>query len=393
VHDIAPQAVYKLSFCKRQKKYRSNPPPDGTRHELSFNIGPISNMPVSWDIDPNESGRGWITGMEMNITCSQCSKNYWISDDVVYQICHKKLLCTDCGEVIPIESWILDEDELHAFSSGDALKKDVVDNLKKLYPMPHVLLKARTLITGRDNFKSLENLLNTDPALAGRVLKIANSAYYGLSGKVSSIQMAATVLGSDTLLQIITLLGHSKMLGRDLQGYSQEAGNLWKHSLAVAICAKLIEETFNPRNGEDAFLAGLMHDAGKIILDSYLLERQPLFKRYKELTRAPITDAEARILEFTHADIGCELCRKWNLPDPLATAIKYHHTPAESGGNRLAYILNLANHMAKEITLGREEPSALPDEALEFLSVTEIGLTDLARKAAEAFEYLEEDTY
>ncbi|BCS95153.1 hypothetical protein DSLASN_07850 [Desulfoluna limicola] len=329
----------------------------------------------------------------MNLTCAQCSKAHQINDDVVYQIYQKKLLCTGCGAAIAIEPAILNEEELNAFSSGDALRQEVVNNLQKLYPMPHILIKARSLLTGEENFKELEHLLNTDPALAGRVLKVANSSFYGMSGKVSSIQMAATVLGSNTLLQIITLLGQSKMLGRNLKGYRREAGNLWKHSLAVAICAKLIEEIFQPRNGEDAFLAGLMHDAGKIILDDYVLERQPLFKRYRMLTRAHITAAETKILEFTHADIGCELCRKWNLPENLATAIRYHHSPAESGGNRLAYILNLANHMAKDITLAPEEPSTLPAEALEFLSVTEIGLKELSRKAAEAFEYLEEDTY
>jgi len=329
----------------------------------------------------------------MNLTCAQCSKTQQINDDVVYQVYRKKLLCTGCGAAIAIEPAILDDKALNAFDSGDALRQEVVGNLKKLYPMPHILIKARGLLTGEENFKELEHLLNTDPALAGRVLKVANSSFYGMSGKVSSIQMAATVLGSDTLLQIITLLGHSKMLGRNLKGYGREAGNLWKHSLAVAICAKLIEEIFHPRNGEDAFLAGLMHDAGKIILDDYVLERQPLFKRYRMLTRTHITDAETKIMEFTHADIGCELCRKWNLPENLAEAIKYHHTPAKSGGNRLAYILNLANHMAKDITLAPEEPSPHPVEALAFLSVTEISLKELARKAAEAFEYLEEDTY
>jgi len=329
----------------------------------------------------------------MKITCSQCSKTYQISDDLVYQIYHIQLICTDCGNAISIEPLILDEDELHSYASGTALRQEVVKNLKKLYPMPHILLKARKLLADRKSFKELEHLLNTDPALAGRVLKIANSAYYGMSGKVASIQMATTVLGTDTLLQIITMVGHSKMLGRALKGYGQDSGDLWKHSLAVAICARLIEETLHARNGDDAFLAGLMHDAGKIILDSYVLDRQTLFKRYTHLTHASMTATEEKIMEFTHADIGGELCRKWNLPESMATAIQHHHNPTASGGNRLAYILNLADHMAKEISPASTPPSGPIAEALKFLSIQEIALKDLARKAEDALESLEEDTY
>ncbi|WP_300668274.1 HDOD domain-containing protein [Desulfoluna sp.] len=329
----------------------------------------------------------------MKITCPKCTKAYRLNDDLVYQICHEKILCTECGHSISVEPQILNEEELHTFSSGEALKQEVVNNLKKLYPMPHILFKAKAMLSGRENFKELEHLFNTDPALAGRVLKIANSAYYGLSGKVSSIQMAATVLGSKTLLQIITLIGHSKMLGRSLPGYGLDSGLLWKHSLAVAICSRLIEETLHAQDGDDAFLAGLMHDAGKIILDTYVLERQPLFRRYVDLTRSSMTVSEKKILEFTHADIGSALCRKWNLPETMATAIQYHHTPAASGSNRLAYILNLADHMAKEIDAPQKAASKPSQDALRFLPITEIGLRDLTRKASEALESLEEDTY
>ncbi|VFQ46452.1 HDOD domain-containing protein [Desulfoluna butyratoxydans] len=329
----------------------------------------------------------------MNITCAHCSKTYRISDDLVHQICRIQLMCTACGSAIAIEPQILSEEALQAHPSGAALRQEVVENLKKLYPMPHILLKARTLLSGQKNFKELEHLLNTDPALAGRVLKIANSAYYGMSGKVSSIQMAATVLGTDTLLQIITLVGYSKMLGRTLEGYGLDSGELWKHSLAVAICARLIEETLQAKNGDDAFLAGLMHDAGKIILDTYIQDRQQLFSRYTHLTHASTTATEEKILEFTHADIGGELCRKWNLPETMATAIQYHHTPADSGGNRLAYVLNLADHMAKGLSTAVDEPPDHLKETLAYLPIPEIALKDLSRKAQDALESLEEDTY
>ena len=183
------------------------------------------------------------------------------------------------------------------------------------------------------------------------------------------------------------------MLGRSLAGYGLNAGDLWMHSLAVATCSKLIEETIYTKDGDDAFFAGLMHDSGKIILDTYILERRHIFKRFIDLTHVSMNAAEKKILEFDHADIGYELCRRWNLPETITTAIKYHHTPGASGGNRLAYIINLADHMAKEITASPKKLPKPPIDALKFLSMTEIGLKDLLRKAEEAIEALEETTY
>jgi len=329
----------------------------------------------------------------MKIQCTGCSKAYRINDDLVYKIHNKKVICTDCGRLIPVERFIIDRDELNQFASGDALKQEVVKNLKKLYPMPHILLKARNLLAGNGNFDELGSLLNTDPALASRVLKVANSAYYGMSGKVSSLHMAATVLGSGTLLQILLLVGNAKALGRSLEGYGLSSGELWRHALAVAVCSGLIEKKLHANDGEDAFFAGLMHDAGKIILDAYVLERKHLFTHYAKLTREPLYAVEKRILGLTHGDIGYELCRKWNLPDHMATAIRDHHTPGASGDNKLAFVIQLANHMAGQ-TLGRAaKKTAPPLEALQCLHMSEAEVEALITEAYTAVETMEEETY
>lgn len=331
--------------------------------------------------------------MEIIIKCTNCPKAYRVHEDLIHQIYATGLPCTGCGDMIPLDPFVLDNEELRYFSSGKALKEEVVSNLKKLYPMPHVLFKARSLLTGHGNFRELEEILNTDPALAGRILKVANSAHYGMSGKVSSLQMAATVLGRDTLLQIITLVGQSKMLGQSLAGYGINAGNLWRHCLSVATCSQLIAETIGSDMCEEAFFAGLMHDSGKIILDSYVLERRHVFKRFIKLTQASITTAEEKILGLTHTDIGCELCHKWNLPNTMAAAIKHHHTPAHSGNNRLAYILNLADHMARAIAGVKTKPSSTLNETLEYLLITKADLKNLLLNARKSIETLEEATY
>jgi len=329
----------------------------------------------------------------MKIQCPGCSKAYRIKDELVYKVHNKIAKCTQCGHGIPIGHFLLDQDELSRFVSGDALRKEVIKNLKKLYPMPHILLKARKLLAGNGNFDELGSLLNTDPALASRVLKVANSAYYGMSGKVSSLHMAATVLGSGTLMQILLMVGNAKALGQSLNGYGMGSGELWRHALAVAVCSGLIEKKLHASDGEEAFFAGLMHDAGKIILDTYVLERKPLFTRYAELTREPLHAVEKKILGLTHGDIGFELCRKWNLPDHMATAIRDHHTPGASGGNKLAYVIQLANHMAARVLGSATKTPPLPADALRCLHMTAAEVEDLITEAQTAVETMEEETY
>ena len=100
--------------------------------------------------------------------------------------------------------------------------------------MPQTVLKAREIMADpNSDFKELSELLKTDQAIATKILRLANSSYYGLSGKVSSVQRAAVVLGHKTIGELITMGGASSLLGNRLEGYGLDAGALWKHSLAV----------------------------------------------------------------------------------------------------------------------------------------------------------------
>lgn len=337
----------------------------------------------------------------MKLSCSNCSSTYNVNDKFVYDL---KFLadargkipqCKSCNKPIRLEGLpeLFQGDEKN-FLRDDALNAKVVSNLKKLYPMPHVTYKARKLINSAySGFSEIGNILKTDPALAGRILKVANSAYYGMSGNISSIQHAATMLGVDTLIQIITLVSNSKMLGKSLTGYGLNSGDLWKHSITTAVCANILSIKRSPEDEENSFFAGLMHDSGKIILDGYVVERENIFKRYLDVSNAAFQKAEQLILGFDHAHTGYELCLKWKLPKRLATAIKYHHNPSASGGNKLSYILNLANYMAKTPEKALNEDRDKVDLALEYLGFSGKDLMALLEEAYNAVEALEEDTY
>ncbi len=306
-----------------------------------------------------------------------------------------KLKCKSCQSPLNLKGIpkLFQGDEA-TLPHGKALNAEVVKNLKKLYPMPHVTYKARKLINSVNaGFQEIGNILKTDPALAARIMKVANSAYYGMSGQISSIHHASTLLGAQTLIQIITLVSQSKALGKSLKGYELQSGDMWKHSLQAAVCANILSVKRSPEDEEDSFFAGLMHDSGKIILDGYVIEREQIFKRYMITSQSGFLKAEQRIFGFDHAHTGYELCLKWNLPEKLAHAIKYHHNPFASDGNKLAYILFVADYMARAEPGEDGKDMRHIHSALEFLGFGKEDMGDLHEEAYNAVEALEEDTY
>lgn len=280
-------------------------------------------------------------------------------------------------------------------NTGAALKKEVIDNFKRLYPMPHVMLKARKVIDDpRSDAAQLANVISAEPALAGRILKVANSAYYRRRGSVASIQQAVATLGTKTIGHITSMVSQSKMLGQNLKGYMIDSGELWRHSLTVAVSCERLARKAGYHDMQEAFFAGLMHDTGKIILDHYILANQGENENILSNYRHNVPFAENIILGFDHAEIGCELCIKWQLPVVMANAIRYHHMYGESFDNPLVHILQLSNLMAhrmKEILNGQTE--ALP--LAHFSNVLGVQLDDLSGLADEIVnrvEDLEEDT-
>ena len=170
-----------------------------------------------------------------------------------------------------------------------ARKAKILRGLVNLPPMPHIILKAREIIANpNSSIKDLAKIIETDQALVAKVLTLANSAYYGVSGMVASIQHASVLLGQKTLVQLITISASSSLLNKKLKGYLVTPDEMWKHSLACAFGAKRICEKIHPDLVEDAFVAGLLHDAGKIILDPYLEGHRDEFDRLGRQMNRPL---------------------------------------------------------------------------------------------------------
>ncbi len=300
----------------------------------------------------------------IKVNCPGCDKSYSCDDEKIPPGKKLEIPCPSCKTVILVNPEQKTEEIL---SKGADLFKKIIKNSKALPPMPEIMAKATAILSDENaGFKEVGDVLETDQAMATRVLKLANSAYYGLSVPVESVQQASALLGFQTLIELITVVSTSQMMGKSLKGYSISSKEMWEHSLLVATAAKMIAEKKHPELVGNAFNAGLIHDSGMIIIDEFIEKNKELFQNYiKE--GVTFHSAEKKILGFNHAEIASEFFKKWNLPPAQTRAIKFHHHPESSENDTLSYILHVADFIA--MTENPEKNYKVNEQALSQLGI------------------------
>lgn len=342
----------------------------------------------------------------MNIECSMCKANFIIKDGVLPAGRKVNFLCKNCRSANTpeiqkprMEASIRSDTKLPAIPSsriddtpmnakGPGLKQKIINSIKDLPPMPQVVLEIQNLLLATDiSVKKISDLVETDQSIATKVLKIANSAYYGMSGRISTIQQASRVLGLMGLSEVVTLAATERVLGGKLPGYGYESEDLWKHSLAVAYGAKVLAGLVDPGIGNTAHIAGLIHDAGKIILDRFVVERRTEINTFMEAEQKTFLDAEMRFFGFNHADVASEICKKWKFPDIISYAIKWHHAPSRSNKDLLSYILHMSDYLGTLSGIGYDDDDLLyqlEEGTMDFLNLKQTDVSNLISRITDA---------
>jgi putative nucleotidyltransferase with HDIG domain len=240
------------------------------------------------------------------------------------------------------------------FVSGRELIRKIIANTAALPLMPEVMIKVQQMIKSpRTSPAQLAKIIETDSAMVAGILKVANSAYYGFRGKVATIQHAAALFGTRRLAELIMAISAGAVLGKSMDGYGLKAYDMWRHSIAVACAAGEIATALGSDAPDSAYIAGLLHDVGKIILDPYIRHRKVLFDNYAAAhPNKPIQDAERDIFGFDHAVIAAILCETWNLPRSISFGIRHHHQPSSAGDHQLSHIVHLADYMTIRAGVG-----------------------------------------
>jgi len=252
-----------------------------------------------------------------------------------------------------------------------------LSRVSRLATLPEVTTRILEVIDNPNaTADELEALVASDPVLSARVLKVVNSSFYGMPAAVNSIKQAIVLLGMGGLKNIALAASLAKLFGgMPIEGDFDPQGP-WQHSAAVAAAAKLISAHAGA-DGEELFLAGLLHDVGSVIAMQALRQQfMQLVERRGSKPDEPYEVAERECLGATHEEFGIALCRSWNFPESIQAAVEFHHNPDAIEGElrRAAQIVCVADYIAAKSGIGYCGAVNIEQAPLEVIA--ELGLSD-----------------
>jgi HD-like signal output (HDOD) protein len=204
-------------------------------------------------------------------------------------------------------------------------------DIDKMPSVPDVIMRlSRMLEDPNVTAEELGRVIQLDTKLTAQLLKISNSAYYGLNRKIMSMKEAVAILGIKALKSLIYAILSNKMLMTDLKGYGQLDGALWYNALAGATYAKHLSTYFSYPEPDTAFTASILRDLGKIVLNAHVEGGFEAIELEAMNRRIGFQEAEEEILGFSHTQLGEHIAIKWQFPERLVNTIRYHHTPSLS---------------------------------------------------------------
>jgi putative nucleotidyltransferase with HDIG domain len=228
------------------------------------------------------------------------------------------------------------------------LSKTIVDNVNSLPQFPENIMMVQKLIGDpKSEMTDIARQISMDPALTADLLKIVNSAQYMLAKKVDSISEAVKMVGMRGIKNLLYSYGTQKVLGDD----TNEKRSLWEHSYKTAFYAYNLVKNFKKDNNllDDVYVGGILHDMGKIIFANVHPELLDKIKGFCSDKGLPASTFEDLSAGMNHAEIGAMVAEKWNFPEHLVQAIRYHHDPTlcNSEEKDLVYTVYLANMLCE----------------------------------------------
>jgi putative nucleotidyltransferase with HDIG domain len=259
----------------------------------------------------------------------------------------------------------------------------VVRQVTEISTLPQVALRVIEVARNPDSGAAdLKAVVEGDPALSVRVLRMVNSAACGLRSTVTNLHQAISYLGFSQVRNLAMTASVSEIFKDEIDGGTYRRRGLWRHLVSVGVCARLIASRCRLANFEDAFLAGLLHDIGII------LEDQGAHARFREMLGAlregtPLCVSEQTWLGFDHCALGARFAEAWKFPPTVWAAIRFHHATAQYTGEgaEIVHCVEIANVICTikgimAVGLNLLEP---PRDALRALALQKEDIVILAK--------------
>jgi len=222
-----------------------------------------------------------------------------------------------------------------------------LEEVRDLPTLPSVAQEAHRIIDDpNSNMSDLVRIIETDLALTSRILRISNSAYYGVPRKIDNLKMALVILGMKEINNLVVTISVMRLFPTDSEYSTFDIPRFWKHS---AICAELtvgLYEGLRMHPPSSAYITGLLHDIGKLILAQYFFDYFLECLRMAVDEELSLAESEIEILGIDHGHIGSWLTKRWNIPDEINEAIAKHHLrPADSPRFDLSAVVDWADRL------------------------------------------------
>ena len=216
--------------------------------------------------------------------------------------------------------------------STTAELEELIDGTVSIPTIPTVLMEITAIFNSADgSAKDAAKVIEKDPAIATRVLRLVNSSFYGLKNPVSNINLACSILGLKVIKNLVVQATVLQTFGQTNSIAGFDAQWLWDHSFKTAVACRLLAEKSPVANGmakDDAYTCGLIHDIGKLILIDSQGDRFGDALQLSATTTVPLAKAEGEVFGFNHAHVGGLLANRWKLAPTVQAAVMYHHSPA-----------------------------------------------------------------
>jgi putative nucleotidyltransferase with HDIG domain len=245
-------------------------------------------------------------------------------------------------------------------------------SLLRAFPsMPGAAVKLLALIDDPGmSVSQIDAILRHDAGLTANLLKLANSAYFGVPTKIGSVRQAVLILGLKRLIQMVIASCVSAIMDKPIPGYDLPPGDLWRHSIAVSVAAEGLVKELEIGASEEIFTAALLHDVGKLVLGAFvhdgLADIEAALKQ-----NISFEAAEEKILGINHAEMGAQILTQWSLPSEIINAVRWHHAPESADRiNTMLDVVHVANVLCLMIGIGagpnglQYQPSGVVSERL-----------------------------
>lgn len=274
--------------------------------------------------------------------------------------------------------------------------EQIISKVDDLPALPMVVSDIMKLTEDPDStVQDIEKVIMKDQSLTARILRLSNSAYYGYARRISTISQASVLLGFQAIKSITLSASIGGLLMNEVPGYALEKNQLWRQSQSCAIVSRFIAKKLRGVNADQAYVAGLLRDIGKVIVSHYLTDYFLQIMNIIELEKISFLEAEEKILGFNHAQVGARVAKKWNIPDDLVEAIEFHHSPEKASINpKLTAIIHVADAIVMMMGIGVGADGLiynLSEEALSTLGIDHAMLESIISETSDLL--IDEDAF